>query len=112
MTLPLAAIVDGALDRAVAEPSNARPHLAFAGSVDAVEAETGSLPLPVLVSMAAVPTVRQAVAENSEALVRGAALAVRHRNITVGEAASMADLPSSVVRDAVESGRCRSSTTE
>ena len=112
MTLSLATIVESALDRAVAEPSNARPQLAFAGAVDAVDAEAGKLPLPVLVSMAAVPTVQQAVAENSEALVRGAALAVRHRNLTVGEVAAMADLPASVVHDAVESGRCRSSRTE
>lgn len=104
------AIRDGALDRAVAEPGNARYHLAFAGAVDAAVADAGTLPLPILVSMTAVPAARRAVETDGivEPLLGGAALVVEYRNVTVAEAASMAQLPVSAVRGAVETGRCRS----
>jgi len=103
----LAAIRDGALDRAIAEPADARSHLAFAGAVDAVGADDTALPLPMLVSMAAATTAQRAIDGGGAAtpLVGGAALAVRCRNVTVAEAASMAGLPASVVRDAVERRR-------
>lgn len=106
----LAAIRDGALDRAMAEPGNARYHLAFAGAVDAVEGDAGTLPLPILVSIVAVPAARRAVERDgvAEPLLGGAALVVTCRNVTVGEAASMAQVPAHDVRDAVENGRFRS----
>lgn len=107
MQARLAAIRDGALDRAMAEPANARSHLAFAGAVDAAVADAGRLPLPVLVSMAALPTAQRAVDGDGvpEPLVGGAALAVLCRDVTVVEAASMAQLPASAVRDAVKRRR-------
>lgn len=110
----LVAIRDGALDRAIAEPGNARYHLAFAGALDAVEGDTATLPLPVLVSMAAVPAARRAVERDgaAEPLLGGAALVVACRNVAVAEAASMAQLPVHDVRDAVESGRFRSMDCE
>lgn len=103
----LATIRDGALDRAVADPDDARYHLAFAGAVDAAGADSAALPLSVLVSMAAVPTAKRAVDVDApvEPLVGGAALAVMRRDVTVGEAASMADVPASAVRAAVEGRR-------
>jgi hypothetical protein len=106
----LAAIRDGALDRAIAEPGNARYHLAFAGAVDAVAGDAGTLPLPVLVSMAAVPAARRALERDDvvEPLLGGAALVVACRNVTVAEAAAMAQLPADEVRAAAENGRVRS----
>lgn len=106
----LATIRDGALDRAMAEPGNARYHLAFAGAVAAVEGDTTTLPLPILVSMAAVPAARRAVERDgaSEPLLSGAALVVACRNVTVAAAASMAQLAAHDVRDAVENGRFHS----
>lgn len=94
----------------MAEPRNARYHLAFAGAVDAVDGDTATLPLPILVSMAAVPAARRAVERNGavEPLLVGAALVVACRNVTVAEAASMAQLPAHDVRDAVENERFRS----
>jgi hypothetical protein len=109
VTTKLADIRDGALDRAVADRADARYHLAFAGAVDTVGVDGAALPLPVLVSMAAIPAARRAADADGtlEPLVGGAALVVVRRNVSVAEAATMAGLPASTVRDAVDDGRCR-----
>jgi len=109
MSSPFPAIRDAALDRAIAEPANARTQLAFAGAIDAAAGGSEELPAPVLVSMAAVPVARQSLEGTHESLVRGAALAVEQRAVTVGEVAAMADLPASTIADAVRTGCCGSS---
>ena len=105
----VSAIRDAALDRALTDPTTARSQFAFAGAVDATADGSGHLPVPVLVAMAAVPVAERAVDDTHEPLVRGAALAVEQRAVTVGEVAAMADLPASTVADAVRTGCCGSS---
>lgn len=101
-------IRDAALDRALAEPATARAQLAFAGAIDAAADGSEQLPVPVLVSMAAVPVARRSLEGEDASLVRGAALAVEQRAVTVGEVAAMADLPASTIADAVRTGCCGS----
>ena len=103
-------IRDAALDRALAEPAAARTQLAFAGAIDAAMDGCEALPVPILVSMAAIPVAERSLDADEDSLVRGAALAVEQRAVTVGEVAAMANLPASTVADAVQTGCCNSIT--